>query len=111
VASDDDSRIHEVISWLDADIARSVSVADLAARAHLSTRQFSRRFIQVTGESPIGWLINRRVAASLPLLESGDDPIDKVAGLVGFATVTTFRHHFRERMRTSPTAYRRAFRQ
>jgi AraC family transcriptional regulator, transcriptional activator FtrA len=110
VASDDDSRIHEVIGWLDADIARTVSVADLAARAHLSVRQFSRRFVQVTGESPIGWLINRRVAASLRLLESGDDPIDKVAGMVGFVTVTTFRHHFRLRMHTSPTAYRRAFR-
>ena len=111
VASDDDSRIHEVIGSLDADIAQPVAVADLAARAHLSTRQFSRRFHQVTGESPIEWLIGRRVAASLPLLESGDDSIDRVAGLVGFATVTTFRHHFRLRMHTSPTAYRRAFRQ
>ena len=111
VARDDDSRIHEVIGWLDADIARSVSVSDLASRAHLSTRQFSRRFHQVTGESPMGWLINRRVAASLRLLESGDDAIDKVAGMVGFATVTTFRRHFRDRMHTSPTAYRRAFRQ
>ncbi|HEX4428019.1 MAG TPA: helix-turn-helix domain-containing protein [Frankiaceae bacterium] len=111
VASEDDARIHEVIGWLDSDIAQPVSVSDLAARAHLSTRQFSRRFHEVTGESPIGWLISRRVAASLPLLESGDDSIDKVSGLVGFATVMTFRHHFRERMRTSPMAYRRAFRQ
>jgi AraC family transcriptional activator FtrA len=110
VAGDDDSRIHEVIGWLDSDIARPVSVADLAARAHLSVRQFRRRFGSVTGESPIGWLVNRRVAASLQLLESGDDTIDKVAGMVGFATVTTFRHHFREQMHTSPTAYRRAFR-
>ncbi|HEX4016432.1 MAG TPA: helix-turn-helix domain-containing protein [Frankiaceae bacterium] len=110
VASDDDARIHQVIGALDADLAQAVAVPDLAARAHLSTRQFSRRFQRVTGESPIEWLIGRRIAASLPLLESGDDPIDRVSGLVGFATVTTFRHHFRARMHTSPTAYRRAFR-
>jgi AraC family transcriptional regulator, transcriptional activator FtrA len=110
VATDDDARIHAVISWLTADVARPVGVAELAARAHLSERQFTRRFREVSGESPMDWLIGRRVAASLPLLESGDDPVERVAATVGFGTAATFRHHFRGRMRTSPTAYRRAFR-
>lgn len=109
VAAEDDSRIHDVVAWLAADVGRPVSVAGLAARAHLSPRQFSRRFRHVTGESPMEWLIGRRVAASLPLLESGDGSVERVAAAVGFATATTFRHHFRARMRTSPTSYRRAF--
>lgn len=110
VGTEDDCRIHDVIAWLTTDVARQVSIADLAARAHLSERQFNRRFREVVGESPMEWLIGRRVAASLALLESGDDAIERVATTVGFATATTFRHHFRIRMRTSPTAYRRAFR-
>ena len=111
VATRDDDRVHEVIAWLGTDLARQVAVADLATRAHLSPRQFSRRFRHVTGQTPIDWLIGRRVAASLDLLESGDDPVERVAAAVGFATATTFRLHFRDKMQTSPTAYRRAFRQ
>lgn len=110
VAADDDSRIHDVIAWLERDLARTVSVGDLAARAHLSERQFTRRFRDVTGESPNEWLIGQRIAASLALLEAGDDPVERVATAVGFQTVVTFRHHFRSRLQTSPTAYRRAFR-
>jgi AraC family transcriptional activator FtrA len=110
VAGDDDARIHDVIAWLNRDVAHPAGVAELAARAHLSQRQFTRRFREVTGESPMDWLIGQRVAASLPLLEAGDDPVERIAGTVGFATAATFRHHFRGRMHTSPTAYRRAFR-
>ncbi|MDX6221590.1 MAG: AraC family transcriptional regulator, transcriptional activator FtrA [Frankiales bacterium] len=110
VAADDDSRIHDVIAWLERDLARTVSVGDLAARAHLSERQFTRRFRDVTGESPNEWLIGQRIAASLALLEAGDDPVERVATAVGFQTVVTFRHHFRSRLQTSPTAYRKAFR-
>lgn len=110
VPADDDARIHHVIGWLTAHLDRPVTVAALAARAHLSERQFARRFRRVTGESPIDWLTGQRIHASLPMLESGDDPVERVAASVGFANAVTFRHHFRTRMRTSPTAYRRAFR-
>jgi AraC family transcriptional regulator, transcriptional activator FtrA len=110
VAHADDDRIHDVVAWLNADVASQVTVTDLARRAHLSGRQFTRRFRIVTGQSPMEWLISRRVALSLQLLESGDDPIEQIAAAVGFATATTFRHHFRIRMQTSPTAYRYGFR-
>ena len=64
----------------------------------------------MTGESPYDWLVGQRIAASLPLLEAGDDSVERVANTVGFGTAVTFRHHFRLRLQTSPTAYRRAFR-
>ena len=110
VATVDDSRIHDVIAWLAADLSRDVAVHGLAAMAHLSERQFARRFREVTGESPYEWLVGQRIAASLVLLEAGDDPVERVAAAVGFQTVMTFRHHFRTRLHTSPSAYRKAFR-
>jgi AraC family transcriptional regulator, transcriptional activator FtrA len=109
VPADDDSRIHDVISWLAANLAAQVTVDNLAARAHLSQRQFSRRFRAVTGQSPLEWLIGQRIAASLAYLDSGDNPVEQVAAQVGFSNPVTFRHHFRARMHTSPQAYRRAF--
>jgi AraC family transcriptional activator FtrA len=110
VAGDDDSRIHDVIAWLSGDLSRQATLAQLAARAHLSERQFTRRFRHVTGESPYDWLVGQRISASLALLEAGDDSVERVATAVGFGTAVTFRHHFRQRLQTSPTAYRRAFR-
>ncbi|BEP14958.1 transcriptional regulator FtrA [Acidothermaceae bacterium B102] len=110
VATEDDERIHDVIAWLAGDLGRQTTVTELASRAHLSERQFTRRFRDVTGESPYDWLVGQRIAASLPLLEAGDDPVERVATTVGFATAVTFRHHFRARLQTTPTAYRRAFR-
>lgn len=35
---------------------------------------------------------------------------EQIAAAVGFETPATFRHHFSRAMRTSPSAYRRAFR-
>lgn len=110
VAADGDSDIHSAIGWAESNLARSMSVSDLARFAHLSERQFNRRFRQVTGASPMDWLISRRIAASLAYLEQGDDPVEHVAIAVGFATAQTYRHHFRMRMKTTPQAYRRAFR-
>jgi AraC family transcriptional activator FtrA len=110
VAHEDDDRIHDVIGWLTADLRRPVTLSVLAARANLSERQFARRFRGVTGTSPIDWIINRRVHASLPLLETGDDSVEQVGTAVGFPSAVIFRKHFRAKMRTTPTAYRRAFR-
>ncbi|WP_269323929.1 helix-turn-helix domain-containing protein [Streptosporangium roseum] len=43
-------------------------------------------------------------------MESTAAPIEELALSVGFDSPATFRHHFTGAMRTSPSAYRRAFR-
>ncbi|WP_344841421.1 DJ-1/PfpI family protein [Nonomuraea dietziae] len=62
-----------------------------------------------TGTSPLRWVISQRVAASLPMLESTGAPVEEIGAAVGFESPVTFRHHFTRAMRTSPSAYRRAF--
>ena len=59
--------------------------------------------------APARWLIGQRVQASLPLLESGAEPVEDIAGAVGF-TPAGFRRHFRARLGISPAAYRQRFR-
>src|ERR1700761_7837504 len=109
VPADGDGLVHEAIAWAEHNLGQPISVPVLASRAHLSERQFTRRFRQITGSSPMGWLTGRRIAASLPLLEGGDDSVERIAAAVGFATAQTYRYHFRERMKTTPASYRRAF--
>jgi AraC family transcriptional activator FtrA len=75
----------------------------------VSERTYLRYFARATGTSPIRWVISQRIQASLALLETTSAPIEKIASAVGFDTAVTYRHHFSQAMRTSPTAYRRAF--
>lgn len=85
-------------------------MADLARQAHLAPRSFARRFAAATGTTPARWLVEQRVAASLPLLESSAHPVEEVGALVGFGSPVTFRQRFARAMGVSPGAYRRAFR-
>ncbi|MEU8159413.1 transcriptional regulator FtrA [Micromonospora parva] len=106
----DDDRIAGSIDWALAHLGEPLTVAQLAAQAHMSSRTYLRHFARATGTSPIRWLIDQRIRASLAMLEETDLAVEQVARAVGFDTPVTYRHHFGRSMLTSPTAYRRAFR-
>ena len=107
----DDDRIVRTMNWALSNLDSTITVEELARRAHMSARSYLRHFKQCSGTSPMRWLIERRVHASLALLETSDASIEEIASATGFVTATTYRHHFGRAMRTSPTAYRRAFRE
>lgn len=90
-------------------LATELTVDDLAARAHMSRRTFDRRFREVTGTSPLRWLLHQRVLAAQRLLEDTDLPIDDVAAAVGMGTGVTLRPHFRRQVGVGPQAYRATF--
>jgi AraC family transcriptional activator FtrA len=104
-----DDPIAAVMAWALARLDEPLDLATLAGRAYMSGRTYPRRFRRATGMTPGRWLLEQRVRASLPLLEAADEPIETVATRVGFGSAATYRHHFAAIMRTSPTAYRRAF--
>ncbi len=106
----DDDRIVRSMAWAMSNLDKEITVDELARRAHMSTRTYLRHFMLASGTSPIRWVIAQRIQASLPLLETTSTSIDAVAAATGFETATTFRHHFARAMQTSPSAYRRAFR-
>ncbi|NHC43780.1 helix-turn-helix domain-containing protein [Motilibacter aurantiacus] len=104
-----DDAVARSMEWALQNLASPISLADLAARALMSPRSYSRHFLRRTGNSPVKWLTAQRVQASLPLLEAGCLSVEEVAAATGFESVVTFRQQFRRALSTSPTAYRRAF--
>jgi AraC family transcriptional activator FtrA len=108
-AHPDDDPIATVMAWALERLDEPLDLAALAGRAYMSVRSFTRRFRRATGTTPGRWLLEQRVRASLVALEATDASIEAVAGSVGFASAATYRHHFASIMRTSPSAYRRAF--
>lgn len=105
----DDDRIAASMAWALTHLSRPIDVDALARQARMSPRTYLRHFNRSAGTTPIRWLINQRIQASLALLETTDTPIEEISRTVGFDTPVTYRHHFTRAMRTSPSAYRRAF--
>ena len=104
-----DDPVSRAMEWALGRLPERVSVEDLARQAHLSPRQFTRRFRAATGVSPGAWLLRRRLDAALPLLESSDEPVERVGARVGFPTPAAFRRHFARAYGVPPSAWRRSF--
>ena len=104
-----DGRIADGMAWAMANLDKPITLDELAHRSTLSRRSYLRQFAKATGTTPIKWLIEQRIRASLALLESSSQSVEQIAGRVGFESPVTFRHHFVRQMRTTPSDYRGAF--
>jgi transcriptional regulator GlxA family with amidase domain len=76
----------------------------------MSRRTFTRHFRQATGATVGAWLLFERLVRAQQLLEATDQSIDTIAQAAGFGSSVSLRQHFAQAFRTSPSAYRRAFR-
>lgn len=110
VPKDDSPWLATLLDWTEKHLEEEISVERLAKQAGMSKRTLSRRFAERAGTSPVEWLIGLRVARAKQLLEKTTRSIDEVAAQTGFRSAPTLRHHFRERLETSPAAYRSHFR-
>ncbi|MGW2487617.1 GlxA family transcriptional regulator [Streptomyces sp. NPDC001606] len=87
-----------------------LTVADLAAHAHVSERQLTRLFKTELGTTPASYIESARVEAARNRLETTDDTLERVAAACGFNTVDTLIRAFRRKLDTTPTEYRSRFR-
>ncbi|MFC8535924.1 GlxA family transcriptional regulator [Streptomyces sp. NPDC057249] len=96
--------------WIADHLDQDLSAPVLAARMCLSERHFARVFKQETGVSPAAYVESARVEAARRLLETTDDPLDRVASAAGLGSTETLHRVFRRQIATTPAAYRRRFR-
>lgn len=101
--------VNEVIDWILENLDQPMTVAAMAERAHMSQRNFTRVFTQITGTTPGKWLTQNRLNHARTLLESTRDSIADIARACGFASPVTFRQNFTAAYSTTPTSYRQRF--
>lgn len=109
-ADNRDDALAATVRWALAHLDGEMSVDTLAARAHMSTRTFVRRFGAAFGATPHQWLLAQRITQARRLLETTDLGIEEVARRAGFGNAAALRVRFAGRLGTSPLAYRRTFR-
>ncbi|TDT41283.1 AraC family transcriptional regulator with amidase-like domain [Streptomyces sp. BK208] len=103
-------RIEDLRHHILRNIAAPLTVADLAAHAHVGDRQLTRIFKTELGTTPHAYVESARVEVARQQLESTDATLERVASACGFGTVDTLVRAFRRRLDTTPTEYRRRFR-
>lgn len=104
-----DAKINQMLDYLRAHLNQTHAVDELAQRAAMSRRTFTRHFSKATGMSLMAWLINERLQRTRELLESTTLPVESIADLVGFNTPTSLRQHFKHRNQVSPSEWRKTF--
>ncbi|MFB4277021.1 helix-turn-helix domain-containing protein [Nonomuraea sp. MTCD27] len=104
-----DTSLAPVLAWAQQHLDRSLTVADLAARAAVSQATLHRRFQTELGTTPLAWLTAERVALACRLIERGELRLDAVARAAGLGTASNLRTQMRRRTGLNPTAYRRRF--
>ncbi|AWZ08788.1 DJ-1/PfpI family protein [Streptomyces sp. ICC4] len=102
--------IEELRTYIAEHLEADLSTVALAGRMALSERHFARVFRKETGTSPASYVEAVRVEAARRLLESTDQPLDRLAAACGFGSAETLHRALRKQIDTTPAAYRRRFR-
>lgn len=101
--------IKDVQSEIESEPAGAHGIADLARRAQMSPRHFTRVFTDEVGESPGAYVERVRTEAARRQLEESGDTIAAIAARCGFGTLETMRRTFIRRIGVPPDQYRKTF--
>ena len=102
-------RTHEVVAYIRSNLKKDLSVGVLASFAHLSPRQFSRKFTAAFQSSPAAYVEGIRLDEARKRLCETQCNIDQLAVSVGFSSDDAFRRAFVRRFGVSPSNYRTRF--
>jgi len=99
-------RLHRVFSHIRENIARDLSVTELAQVVGMSQYYFSKLFKMSTGTTPHQYVMRQRVERAQELLRETQTALAQVATLVGFETQSHFTSVFRRLVGATPKHYR-----
>lgn len=108
-SEDVEGDLRAVLQWVEGNLARQLTVDELARRAAMTPRTFARRFKAATGTTPLQWILHQRVVAAQQMLETTNATIDDIAATCGFGSAAALRQHFTKVVGSTPSNYRSTF--
>ncbi|WP_108810993.1 DJ-1/PfpI family protein [Sphingorhabdus sp. Alg231-15] len=106
--SQTDDPIQKACRWAAANLDADLSNEILAAKARLSVRQFTRKFIEAIGEPPATHINRMRIEAAKSALSQRAN-VAQTAHAVGFGSTDGFRKSFEKLTGITPTQFQARF--
>ncbi|MCE0499774.1 MAG: helix-turn-helix domain-containing protein [Methylacidiphilales bacterium] len=101
------TRMGRLLSWVEQNAARHVTVGEMCRVAAASERTLFRKFQEATGYSPLDYLIRIRLRNACRLLENRnlDLTCEEIALRCGFENGNYFARQFKRHLGCSPSAW------
>jgi transcriptional regulator GlxA family with amidase domain len=103
-------RFGALLTWAREHLDEKLTVDDLADRAGMSARHFSRAFIAETGTTPAKAIERLRIEVARSRVQSSSEAIERVAQATGFRDPERMRRAFIRSFGQPPQSLRRAAR-
>nr|WP_294859737.1 helix-turn-helix domain-containing protein [uncultured Fluviicola sp.] len=104
-----DEIIRQAQTFIESELSNKISIEHLASRLAVGRRNFDRRFIKATGNTPVEYTQRVKVESAKKAFESSRKTINEVMYDVGYSDVKAFREVFRKITGMSPLEYRNKY--
>jgi len=101
-----DELVGKAQTYIEENLSEKISFEELASILAISRRNFDRRFIKATGNTPVEYLQRVKVEVAKKTLEDGRKNIYEVMNEVGYSDDKAFREVFKKITGLSPLDYR-----
>jgi transcriptional regulator GlxA family with amidase domain len=101
-----DEMVKEAQSYIENQLHEKISIEHLSTRFAVGRRNFDRRFIKATGNTPLEYSQRVKIEAAKRAFESTRKTVNEVMYEVGYSDVKAFREVFRKITGMSPLEYR-----
>lgn len=105
----DDELIGKAQVYMEEHISERISFEKLAFKLAASRRNFDRRFIKATGNTPVEYLQRLKIEVAKRSLEKGTKSVSEIMDEVGYTDERAFREVFKRITGLSPSDYRAKF--
>ncbi len=104
-----DELIKKAQDYIEHRLDAKIATEDLAASLAIGRRNFDRRFIKATGNTPTEYAQRVKIEAAKKAFENSRKPINEVMYEVGYSDQKAFREVFRKITGLSPLEYRNRY--
>ena len=105
----DDDVIKKAQAYIENNLHEKISFERLSSKFAVSRRNFDRRFIKATGNTPVEYSQRVRIESAKKAFETSRKTIHEVMYEAGYSDVKAFREVFRKITGMSPLEYRNKY--
>lgn len=105
----EDDAVKKAQTYIESKLHEKISVGNLSSKFALSRRNFDRRFIKATGNTPVEYMQRVKIESAKKAFETSRKTISEVMYGVGYSDAKAFREVFRKVTGMSPIVYRNRY--